>query len=197
MSTFSKFVAAAAAVAAVAVLGAAAGAAQVTNTGPERFTAFAINMNANRPTEAATTVDVVINRYSTDRERDTLREMFRANGQDGLLKALQRLPAVGYLTTPGSLRYDVHVARQRPLPEGGRRISLLTDRRINYWEAASGSRTLDYPFTLVQLQLDRSDTGVGKLNIASKITGSEDTVIEIEDFAAQPVQLNNVHKVKS
>ena len=81
--------------------------------------------------------------------------------------------------------------------EGGRRIFLLTDRRINYWEAASGSRTLDYPFTLIELQLDRNDTGMGKLNIAAKITGSEDSVIEIEDFAAQPVRLNNVHKVKS
>ena len=73
--------------------------------------------------------------------RDRLREAFRAKGQDGLLDALQKLPAVGYLTTPGSLRYDVHFARQRTLPEGGRRIFLLTDRRINYWEAASGSRT--------------------------------------------------------
>src|SRR5438034_5975814 len=150
MSTFSKFVAAAAAVAAVAVLGVAPGAAQVTNTGPERFTAFAINMNASRPTEAATTVDIVINRYSTNAERDRLREAFRAKGQDGLLDALQKLSAVGYLTTPGSLRYDVHFVRQRPLPEGGRRIFLLTDRRINYWEAASASRTLDYPFTLIQ-----------------------------------------------
>jgi hypothetical protein len=174
-----------------------AGAAQRTNNGPERFTAFAINMNATRATDTATTVDIVIKRYSTDSERDRLREGFKANEQDGLLKALQKLPAVGYMTTPGSLRYDIRFARQRPAGDGGRRIFLLTDRRINYWEAASGSRTLDYPFTLIQLQLDRNDTGVGKLNIAARITGSEDTVIEIEDFAAQPVQLNDVRKGKA
>ena len=175
----------------------AAQAGQQLDTGPLHLTAFAINMNTTRPGTATTTVDVVINRFSTDSERDRLREAFKANEQQGLLRALQKLPAVGYLTTPGSLRYDVHFARQRPLPEGGRRIFLLTDRRINFWEAASGARTLDYPFTLVELQLDKNSRGVGKLNIAARITGSEDTVVEIEDFAAQPVQLNEVHPVKS
>ena len=172
-------------------------AGQQLDTGPLHLTAFAINMNTTRPGTATTTVDVVIDRFSTDSERDRLREAFKANEQQGLLRALQKLPAVGYLTTPGSLRYDVHFARQRPLPEGGRRLFLLTDRRINFWEAASGARTLDYPFTLVELQLDKNSRGVGKLNIAARITGSEDTVVEIEDFAAQPVQLNDVHPVKS
>ena len=167
------------------------------DNGPMHLTAFAVNMNATRPGAAATTVDIVVDRFSTDSERDRLREAFKAREQDGLLEALQKLPAVGYLTTPGSLRYDVHFARQRPLPEGGRRIFLLTDRRITAWEAMAGARTLDYPFTLIQLQLDKNDAGVGKMNIAAKITGSEDTVVEIEDFAAQPVQLNNVHPFKS
>jgi hypothetical protein len=168
-----------------------------TDNGPVHLTAFAINMNATRPGTASTTVDIVIDRFSTDSERDRLREAFKANEQDGLLKALQKLPAVGYLTTPGSLRYDIRFARQRTLPEGGRRLFLLTDRRIMAWEAMAGARTLDYPFTLLQLELDRNDRGVGKMNIAAKITGSEDTVVEIEDFAAQPVQLNDVHPVKS
>lgn len=171
--------------------------AQPLGNGPLRLTAFAVNMNATRPGAAATTVDIVIDRFSTDSERDRLREAFKAREQDGLLEALQKLPAVGYLTTPGSLRYDLRFARQRPLPEGGRRIFLLTDRRITAWEAMAGARTLDYPFTLIQLQLDKNHRGVGKMNIAARITGSEDTVVEIEDFAAQPVQLNEVHPVKS
>jgi hypothetical protein len=206
MSVSWKRAAALAAVAVLILIGRTGIAAQPASSvqssrpldnGPMHLTAFAVNMNATRPGAAATTVDIVVDRFSTDSERDRLREAFKAREQDGLLEALQKLPAVGYLTTPGSLRYDVHFARQRPLPEGGRRIFLLTDRRITAWEAMAGARTLDYPFTLIQLQLDRNDTGVGKMNIAAKITGSEDTVVEIEDFAAQPVQLNNVHPFKS
>jgi hypothetical protein len=202
MLSFPKQLGVAIALATVIVLGHAVTRAQVSssagqvNTGPERFTAFAINMNSPSPTAGATSVDIVINRYSTDAERDRLRAGFKENEQQGLLKALQDLPAVGYLTTPGSLRYDIHFARQRPAAEAGRRLFLLTDRRIAFWEAASGARTLDYPFTLIQIQLDRNDRGVGKLSVATRITGSEDTVVEIEDFAAQPVQLNDVHKVK-
>jgi hypothetical protein len=206
MSVSWKRAAALAAVAVLILIGRTGIAAQPASSvqssrpldnGPMHLTAFAVNMNATRPGAAATTVDIVVDRFSTDSERDRLREAFKAREQDGLLEALQKLPAVGYLTTPGSLRYDVHFARQRPLPEGGRRIFLLTDRRITAWEAMAGARTLDYPFTLIQLQLDKNDAGVGKMNIAAKITGSEDTVVEIEDFAAQPVQLNNVHPFKS
>ena len=48
--------------------------------------------------------------------------------------------------------YDLHFARQRPEAEGGRMIFLMTDRYIGGWEAANRPRTIDYPFTLIQLQ---------------------------------------------
>jgi hypothetical protein len=52
---------------------------------------------------------------------------------------------------------------------------------------------MNYPFTLIQLQLGPDDKGVGKASIATKIT-QNDNVIELENFEAQPVLLNNVQK---
>jgi hypothetical protein len=63
------------------------------------------------------------------------------------------------------------------------------------WEAANQPRTIDYPFTLIQLQLNKNDEGVGKASIATKITKT-DNYIELENFSSEPVRLNNVHKVK-
>jgi hypothetical protein len=186
------------AAAAVAVAVASAlPAAQSNMARPEKFTAFAVNMsNTARPGATTSTVDIAINRWSTDEERDRLKNMLKEKGQDALLSALQKLPVVGYINTPGSLRYDLHFARQRPEPDGGRMIFLLTDRYVSAWEAANQPRSIEYPFTLIQLKLDKNGRGVGKASIATKITEDEDGTITLEDWADQPVRLNDVRPVK-
>jgi hypothetical protein len=120
-------------------------------------------------------------------------QSFKNGGQDQLLETLQKLPVVGYIRTPTSLRYDLHFARQVPNPEGGRKVILLTDRHMAMWEVVNSTRSMNYPFTLIQLQLGADDKGVGKASIATKITQNDD-VIELENFESQPVLLNNVKK---
>ena len=163
---------------------------------PEKFTAFAVNVSNVTPRAAAGPVDITINRWSTDSERDRLRGILHDKGQDALLEALQKLPVVGYISTPGSLRYDLHFARRLPQPEGGARIVLGTDRYIGSWEAANRPRTIDYPFTVIELQVDKDGQGVGKASIYTKITEDPDGTIVLENYADQPVLLNEVKKVK-
>ena len=175
---------------------AAAPAAQSNMAKPEKLTAFAVDISNTAPRANATPVDITINRWSTDAERDQLLSVFREKGQDALLSALQKLPVVGGINTPGSLRYDIHFARQKPEAEGGRMVFLMTDRYITAWEAAHRPRTIDYPFTLIQLQVDKDGQGVGKASIATKITQEHDGTIARENFSSQPVMLNEVHRVK-
>ena len=182
--------------AALAVVSLAVPAAQSNMAAPEKYTAFAVDISNTAPRATATTVDITINRWSTDTERDMLLSVFRDKGQDALLSALQKLPVVGGIRTPGSLNYDIHFARQRAEAEGGRMIFLMTDRYIGAWEARNRPRTIDYPFTLIQLQVDRNGRGVGKASIATKITEAVDGTIELENFSNQPVALNEVRRVK-
>jgi hypothetical protein len=196
LEAFMRSVFTAASAAALLIGSMAVPAAQSNMAGPEKFTAFAVDISNTAPRARATSVDITINRYSTDEERDRLLSVFREKGQDALLSALQKLPVVGGISTPGSLRYDIHFARQRPEPEGGRMLFLMTDRYITAWEAANRPRTIDYPFTLIQLKLDKDGKGVGKASIATKITQTDDGTIELENFSSQPVMLNEVHKVK-
>jgi hypothetical protein len=171
-------------------------AAQSNMAKPEKFTAFAVDISNTAPRASATVVDIAINRWSTDAERDKLLSVFRDKGQDALLSALQKLPVVGGIRTPQSLNYDIHFALQRPQPDGGRMVFLMTDRYITAWEAMNRPRTIDYPFTLIQLQLDKNDFGVGKASIATKITEAANGTIELENFSNQPVMLNDVKPVK-
>lgn len=180
----------------VLAVSAAVPSAQSNMARPEKFTAFAVDISNTAPRAAASVVDIQINRWSTEAERDGLLKVFRDKGQDALLSALQKLPVVGGIRTPGSLNYDIHFSMQKPNPEGGRMVFLMTDRYISAWEAMNRPRTMDYPFTLIQLQLDKDGRGVGKASIATKITQEVDGTIELENFSSQPVMLNDVRPVK-
>jgi hypothetical protein len=184
----------AAALAAVVTM--AVPAAQSNMAAPEKFTAFAVDTSTMTTTARTSTVDITINRWSTDEERDRLLSVFRNKGQDALLSELVKLPKVGYINTPGSLSYDLHFARQREEAEGARTIFLMTDRYVGSWEARNRPRTIDYPFTLLQLQLDKAGSGEGKASIYTKIHEAKDGTIELENYANQPVMLNLVKKVQ-
>ena len=162
---------------------------------PEKLTAFAVDMSNTASRRNTTQLDITITRWTTPDERDGLRETL-SKGQDALLRSLQRMPVVGFINTPGSLRYDLRFAWERPSGDGGRTIILATDRYISAWEAANQPRTFDYPFTLIELQLDKDGKGVGKASIATRITQDEDGTIELENFSSEPVMLNDVHPVK-
>ena len=184
-----------AALACLVILSTAAAARQTaSNTEREEFTALAVNIS-NVGFTGATPVDIVIERYTPDAESARLMALFKEKGPEALLEALQDRPRVGYIRTPASLAYDLRYARQAPNEDGGRRIVLLTDRPIGFGEATNRPRSFEYPFTLIQLDLDADGTGTGKLNIATRIT-LNGTVLTLEDYANQPVMLNEVRKRK-
>src|SRR6266849_7227305 len=76
----------------------AIGRAQTAGT-PERFTALAVNMS-NVGRTGAQTVEIVVNRWSTDAERDRLLAVLLERGPEKLLETLQDMPRVGYFRTP-------------------------------------------------------------------------------------------------
>jgi hypothetical protein len=169
-----------------------AGAQTPSNTPKEEFIANAFNLsNVGRP--GASQIEITINRYTSDAARDRLRTVFREKGPEALLRELQKEPPVGSIRVPGSLAYDLRYARELPGVDGGRRIVLATDRPIGFAEARNSSRTLDYPFTLIEMRLDKEGRGEGKLNIAAKLT-LNDNVLVIEDYGTQPVMLTDVRK---
>ena len=162
-----------------------------TNGQPERFTANAINMNRG----AAGNVEIVVNRWSTDVQRTTLMSTLLEKGPEKLLDKLQDMPRMGYIRTPDSIGWDIHFARRTPQPEGGERVVLLTDRRIGFWEAAHQPRSIDYPFTVIELRLNRDGEGEGKMSLATKIIPDKtNNIVTLENYETSPVMLTNVKR---
>ena len=159
----------------------------------ERLSAVTVNMsNVGRP--GADRVEIVIERWSSERERDALIATLKDKGPDALLSALQNLPRVGYIRRAGGgLGWDLHFARERKLDDGGRQIVLATDRPISAWEAMNRPRSADYDFTLADIRFDGDGKGVGKLSVAAKIRVNDQTgMVEIEDFGSEPVRMTDV-----
>jgi len=163
-----------------------------TNGQPERFTANAVSISPEYGT-GQRTVEMNIDRWSPNSERERLVTALQTKGADELLKQLQKNKPVGRIRTPDSLGYDLRYAQQTPLPDGGRMIVIATDRPIGFWEATHQPRSIEYPFTVIQMKLDRDGNGSGTLSYATRIVAHENNVIELEDFATQPIMLNNIH----
>jgi len=161
----------------------------------EKFTGFAINMNSGPKTA---TVDFTIERWSTDAEREKLLSILKENKDptQPLLKALQKMPKVGYIRTPQRLAWDLRYARQTPLDEGGRQIVLATDRPIGFAEARNQPRSIDYPFTVLEIHLDKNDKGEGKILFGTKIYIDKKNNLVLENYAQQPIRFNEIHPVK-
>ena len=139
-------------------------------------------------------VDIVLERLTTDEERDGLIAAFVEGGQDCCLKALQKVkPRVGYIRTPNSLGYDLQYAYRFVNSDGTSRIVIGTDRPINFWEASRQPRTIDYPFTIIEMRLDAKGEGEGRMAAGTKISKSKDgKTIELENYGISPVALNQI-----
>ena len=155
----------------------------------ERFNAIAMVNNARA--SGAGTVQIDVTRWSTSAEREALLTTLKSKGAEKLLDALKETRPVGTIKTPDSLAYDLHYASETLLPEGGRRIVLATDRPIGFWEASRQPRTIEYPFTVIQMEIGKEGIGKGTLSYATKIIPAGNTIV-LENFGTQPVMLTEI-----
>ncbi len=175
-----------------AVLGAALQAPFTPPTTPFRLRAFAVNMSTVA-TGANSSVDIQIDRWSTTAEREKLKAVFLEKGPQRLLDALQDTRRVGFIRLPATVGHDLRYAQADPMEDGGQRIVIVTDRPISFQEASNRPRSFDYPFTLIQIHLDKQGQGEGRMSVATMITHNPKTnSVVLENYGSEPVRLNSV-----
>jgi hypothetical protein len=114
-------------------------------------------------------------------------------GQDALMKELQG-KRLGYFSMGADLGRDLNFVQETPTADGGRRIVVLFERWMNTFEIRYGTRSEDYPFTYLELTVDRNGKGQGTLIPAARITFDKKhgNQIDVENFGIYPAQLAGV-----
>lgn len=169
-------------------------AARQNNSGREEFSAILTNIS-NVGAAGLTPVTIRITRWTGDEENEQLLGTLREKGQARFLNALLDAEPVGSIGTPTSLKYDFFYARQSPLKEGGRQIMLISDRPMSFAERTSAALSREYPFTLIELRLDKDGNGEGTLSqlVQLRLLGN---VLAIDNLASGPMKLSDVKKIK-
>ena len=168
---------------------------------PIRLTAFAVNMSGIGPGSAGM-VEIRLTNWSTAEERKRVIETMIDKGQDALLSVLQDLPVKGRLRFPNKpgpdadnlrLGWDVRYAWHTPGEDGGHRLVIALDRYMTFQEIRNQARTVDYPFTLIEIRLNKEGEGQGKLAYATKISfDKKKNTVELENYSTEPVRLTTV-----
>jgi hypothetical protein len=57
-------------------------------------------------------------------------------------------------------------------------------------------RTMDYPITIIEIHLDQSDKGEGKILAGTKLFIDKDNNLVLENYGQQPIRFNEIKKVK-
>ena len=166
-----------------------------------RMTAWAVSMS-NTATGANAVLDIRVDKWSTDQERQKLISTFLEKGQDGLLNALQKVPVKGRISNPGKrgpdpqqtrLGWNLRFAMQQPGEDGGMRILIATDRYMTFEEVRNQPRTVDYPFTLFEIHIPKEGKGEGRGFGATQIKfDKKKNQMVLEQYSAGTLQLNEI-----
>lgn len=137
-------------------------------------------------------VNIILERYSADEERQVLLQAFANGGSKGLSDALSDMPSVGRLAITGTVGNDIAYARVFPTATG-RKIRILTTRPISMPETRGATRSRDYDLSAIELDLSAvKGESKGVLMPACKFT-IDQTSREIEIEAYQnPWDLVNI-----
>lgn len=170
---------------------------------PFILNAFGVNMtNVSVPRGNAGMVKIRINGWSAPDTRKRLIETFLDKGQDSLLSALQKEPSRGRISLPNwqgadpqnyRLGWDLRYAAHEPLPDGGERIVIMTDRQMSMWEVRNRPRSYDYPFLLIEIHMPKEGKGEGKAFGATQIQfDKKKNSIVLEQYSAGELRLNEI-----
>ncbi len=112
-------------------------------------------------------IDIRINRYNTDEEIKNFADILVEGGQSRLREALEK-EDVGQLSATGQVGIPIAIARKSV--QGDKTIvRIVTARTLSFVELRYSGRSVDYPFTILQLEVDREGKGAGTAIAAASI----------------------------
>jgi hypothetical protein len=156
----------------------------------ETFTAFARSIS----TGGSASITIIINRWSTEDERQVLLNVLKVSGSQAAVNVMQDMPQVGYIRTSQSMGDALFFARQTTLPDGTRRVVLATNRPLSAAAMLNPGAANKYDALVIEMHFPKGkDKGEGKIVVAGKASIDPKTgEPEITNYSGQPVVLSDI-----
>jgi hypothetical protein len=165
----------------------------------ETYTGTVVSYGTGFNTRTVTrTFTLRIDRPTPDQEAQEYLSILQSGGQDDALKAIRK-QEVGRFSVGGNIGVPVNVVRET-ISNGQRRIFIVFERWTQFAEYRGGYRSLDYPFGVIELNIDeRTGKGEGTYIAAAQIRWRQNRqtnqyYVEIENFATYPARLMGVQR---
>jgi len=141
---------------------------------------------------ANVSIKVIINRFSTDEDRQVLIAAFKQGQSEGLVKALSKMDPVGRIAITGTLGYDLAYIRLIRTPTG-RKIRFATNRLIRFGEAYANTQSMAFDLTAGEFDLNDADKNksTGVLYPASQLIINKNGELQFE-LRKNPWKLVNI-----
>lgn len=163
----------------------------MNESGKVEYTGNILYIGGNRGT-TATNFTVRINRFTPDAQVENILNTLRNGGQDDLMKSISK-ENLGTVQIGTQLGRDINAAWITQ-EEEGQKITILFERWLGFSELRRGARSLDYPFTYLELYLDDNGKGEGSLIPAARVRYKSGKTIEVENFGIYPARLTNIKR---
>ncbi len=158
----------------------------------EIFTGMVVNLGAG-PTTGQ--LQITITKWTTAEQRLAFATELFEKGQPALLASFEKAEQLGTASFPGTLGWPIVYAWQ--MEDGGNRIiRLATHRPVGFGEARAQTRSMDYPFGLIEMRLGPDGRGEGNIFSAASLKFNKDNVLEIESYGISGQQFLSIRTEK-
>jgi hypothetical protein len=156
----------------------------------ETFEARAFNVQTGQTGR----VEIVITRWSTDGEREVLKAVLKAAGNQAMTQEMQNLQQVGYIKTPESMGDALMFARSNTLPDGSRQVVVATNRPISLAGSLAPGAAQKYDLSVIEMRFKKgAKTGEGKMTIAAEASIDPKTGnVQITNYMGMPSVLRDI-----
>jgi hypothetical protein len=160
------------------------------NTPIETFTARAFSVQ----TGETGIVEMVVNRWSTDGEKEVLKAVLKAAGSQAMVNEMEKMPQVGYIKVPNSMGDALLYARSTDMPDGSRQVVLATNRPISVAGSLAPGTEQKYDLSVIEMRFKKGEKkGEGKMVLAAQASIDPKTGnVQLQNYMGQPPVLRDI-----